>query len=361
MTDGTRASDLTPVYFSSSRLGQGDPKDKFVPRRYLPGQYEYIPREHNPDIVMITIYWPPGNLNLYRKILFARWRFGWKPVLVGVNEEHVSPPCDMDFSFSYNPTDGKNCAWIMPLNPSYMAYVLEGKRSEEIEKLIKTPKTRFCNFVYSDDFKKFTKVRQDFCKLLAQYKKVDCPGPALNNMPPIPEEAYKKSWPAKLDFLANYKFTIAFEHTSAENYLTEKIWHAFFTGSIPIYWGCPQVAEYFNPKAFINCHDYKTFEDAMERVKEIDNSPRLYEEYRNAPIVFQNSRLHVVSQDITDHCHAITKEALLRRNARGIKYWKMPRMILFLCSHWKMTARWIYTRLKERLLQRKQKDIASPT
>ncbi len=342
MTDDARTSDLTPVYFSSSRLGQGDPKDRFIPRRYLPRQYEYIPREHDPDIVIIQ----NSGSYFYRKILAARRRFGWKPVLVSVCDESMGPNRDVDFSFSFNPTDGKNCAWMMTLKPSYMAYVLDGKQSEEIEKLIKTPKTRFCNFVYSDDFRESTKVRRDFCKLLAQYKKVDCPGPSLNNMPSIPEEVSKRKWTAKLDFLANYKFTIAFEHTSAENYLSEKIWHAFFTGSIPIYWGCPRVAEYFNPEAFVNCHDYKTFEDAVEMVREIDNSPHLYEKYLNAPMVLQNSRLHVISQDIANHCHAITEEALLRRNKKSIKYWKMPRMILLLCScYCRIVARLVYTRI----------------
>ena len=272
-----------------------------------------------------------------------------------VSAVKICPPTPpTDFSFSYNPTDGKNCAWIVPSVPSRLAYVFGGEKSEEIEKLLETPKTRFCNFVYSNDYIESTKVRRDFCKLLAQYKKVDCPGASLNNMPPIPEEAPKRRWPAKLDFLANYKFTIAFEHASAENYLTEKIWHAFFTGSIPIYWGCPRVAEYFNPEAFVNCHDYETFDDVVERVREIDNSPRLYEEYRNAPIVLPSSRLHVILRDITDHCRAIIKEALRRRNnIKSIKYWKMLRMILFLRSYCRIVSSLIYLKLKGELLRRK--------
>ncbi len=342
MTGDTRMSDLPPIYFSydSSFDWRG-----WFPRRavfqYFPEQYEYIFRERDPDIVFMLCQriWEEGA---YRKVLPLRWRFGWKPVLIVVSYENLAPPHYADFSFSFNPTGGKNCAWIMPSSPSRTVYLFGGKRSEEIEKLIKTPKTRFCNFVYSDDYRE-TKVRRDFCKLLAQYKKVDCPGPSLNNMWRMPRETLRSDWSLKLNFLKDYKFTIAFEHTSAEHYLTEKIWHAFFTGSIPIYWGCPRVAEYFNPEAFVNCHDYRTFEDAVERVREIDNSLRLYEKYRNAPIVLPSSRLHVISRDITDHCRAITKEALRRRNEKGIKYWKLPRMILFCMSHYKISPQLIKT------------------
>jgi hypothetical protein len=66
--------------------------------------------------------------------------------------------------------------------------------------------------------------------------------------------------------------------------VTEKIMHAFGAGCIPIYWGTQDVLMDFNPKAFINANDYKTFEGVIERIKEIDNNDELYLDMVNQPI-----------------------------------------------------------------------------
>ena len=80
----------------------------------------------------------------------------------------------------------------------------------------------------------------------------------------------------KLAFQQAYKFVIAFENSSTPGYLTEKFAEAAQADAVPIYWGDPTIAELFNPKAFVNCHDFATLEDAVERVKEIDADDDLY-------------------------------------------------------------------------------------
>jgi hypothetical protein len=43
----------------------------------------------------------------------------------------------------------------------------------------------------------------------------------------------------------NYLFTIAIENTSHDHYFTEKIVNPFINNTIPLYWGCKRVEEYF--------------------------------------------------------------------------------------------------------------------
>lgn len=132
-------------------------------------------------------------------------------------------------------------------------------------------KTGFCNFVVSNCFA-FDK-RSLFYDALSKYKKVDSGGRYRNNVGgPVKD---------KLEFQRNYKFSIAFENCSHSGYTTEKIMEAFVAGTIPIYYGDPDVAKDFNSKAFINVHDYASFEDAIERVKEIDNNDELFIEMMN--------------------------------------------------------------------------------
>ena len=63
-----------------------------------------------------------------------------------------------------------------------------------------------------------------------------------------------------------YKFVIAMENYQKPGYVTEKILNAFYSGAIPIYWGAPDIDEYFNPKAFINVSDFKNINECVDYV-----------------------------------------------------------------------------------------------
>jgi glycosyltransferase involved in cell wall biosynthesis len=55
----------------------------------------------------------------------------------------------------------------------------------------------------------------------------------------------------KLEGLKNYKFSVAIENTYEINECTEKITDCFLTGTIPIYYGCPNIGEIFNKKGIL--------------------------------------------------------------------------------------------------------------
>ena len=107
---------------------------------------------------------------------------------------------------------------------------------------------KFCNFFYSHRVAH----RESFCRALAKYRPIDCPGVSLRNMPPIDDGTSVGRWERKRAFLSNYKFTIAFENSSAPGYHTEKILDPMLEGSIPIYWGDPTIEDYFNPRSFLS-------------------------------------------------------------------------------------------------------------
>jgi hypothetical protein len=60
-----------------------------------------------------------------------------------------------------------------------------------------------------------------------------------------------------------YKFVIAFENGVVDGYVTEKILNAFYSGAIPVYHGSKNINELFNPKAFINVSNFKTYDDCI--------------------------------------------------------------------------------------------------
>jgi hypothetical protein len=128
------------------------------------------------------------------------------------------------------------------------------------EKILRGKK-HFCNFLYSHR----VPYREEFFRQLSKYKKVDAPGKSMNNMESIDELYTGNIWERKRQFLAEYKFTIAFENYVYPGYQTEKLYDAMQANSIPVYCGDPNVGEIFNTASFIN----------VSELVEPNNSPRV--------------------------------------------------------------------------------------
>jgi len=288
----------------------------------FPQKYNYVRNDHSPDIIEVYDDYQasPRLWQRYRLALRMRWRHGYKPVLFSTTIEDDRPVTGtgMEFSFSPSLTVKRNCLSHYMLHdachkPVWESLMPGSGADERRKKLRNVAKTRFCCFIYSEAHREQTIVRKDFCQLLAQYKRVDCPGKSLNNMPRITSLYSPGYHQAKLDFTASCKFSIAFENSSNEHYLTEKLPDALYAGAEHIYWGCTRAAEYYNPAAFINCHDYQSFADAVQRVIEVDNNPGLYEEYRNAPPILPATRYYGMMRDMEKQCADMLEEVMARR------------------------------------------------
>jgi len=133
--------------------------------------------------------------------------------------------------------------------------------------------SKFCCFVYSNPIKH----RENFCKKLSEYKKVDCGGRSLNNL------GYRVK--DKIKFQKNYKFCIAYENNSQNGYTTEKILDAFLSGCLPIYYGNPNIYTDFNKGTFINANDFKNEDELINYIIKVDNDEELYNSYFNKQVI----------------------------------------------------------------------------
>ena len=125
---------------------------------------------------------------------------------------------------------------------------------------------KFANYVYSQK----NPHREALFTALQSYRQVDAPGKSMNNMPPL-DDLFPGDdmWQRKRNFLRQYKFTMAVENYSSHGYNTEKLIDPLLAGSIPIYWGNPEVFRHINPACFINAHDYLPY-NYSSLVKHID-------------------------------------------------------------------------------------------
>lgn len=142
-------------------------------------------------------------------------------------------------------------------------------------------KTLFANFISSHESE--FNIRGDFFKELCKYKRVESPGTYLNNMP----NGETVNWldDSKANLQKKCKFTLCFESTLHYGFVTEKLMDAFFTDTIPVYYGSPTAAEIFNKDAFINVADFDSFEDAIARIIELDQDDEKYLQMLRQPIL----------------------------------------------------------------------------
>ena len=52
---------------------------------------------------------------------------------------------------------------------------------------------------------------------------------------------------------------------------------------VPIYWGSKSVGGDFNPNSFINCHDFSSDDEIIEKIKEIDMDLEKYKKILREP------------------------------------------------------------------------------
>ena len=209
------------------------------------------------------------------------------------------------------PPDLVNFDWAMsfshlqPPHPRHLRLPLYAcflrRFAPGLSRLIRTPeevagvdRPGFCNFLFHN--RKCVE-RNEFFTRLSRYKRVDAPGRCMNNMPPIDESGAEVA-PAKWRFCRNYKFTIAYENASAPGYTTEKIVDAMAARSIPIYWGNPLVHQDFNPRSFLNRHDFDSDEAFIDRIIEVDRNDDLYSSIFREPYWHDNRIPDAISDDV---------------------------------------------------------------
>ncbi|CAL7948915.1 unnamed protein product [Xylocopa violacea] len=132
--------------------------------------------------------------------------------------------------------------------------------------------------------------RDIYISELMKYIRVDSYGKCLNNAQF--EERLKKNYLEKLNskdflsFIANYKFTIAFENAVCDDYITEKLWRPLIVGSIPVYYGSPSFKDWLpNNMSAISVRDFKDPISLANFIQNLSNNETEYNKYLSHKLV----------------------------------------------------------------------------
>lgn len=216
----------------------------------------------DPDLLIYSVY----DFN-HIKFKCAKIFYTAENVRPNYNE------CDFSLSFDYNSYGGKNLRLPLYRWRGDLEQLCVPKVAQQV---IKDKKKFACMVVSNNSCKE----RNRFFHLLNEYKKVDSGGRFMNNVGgPVHD---------KMDFIKDYKFVLSFENSSYPGYTTEKIVEPMLVHSLPVYWGNPCIKQDFNPSSFINVHDYKSFNKAVEAIVRIDQDDDLFMRYLQDPYFHHN-------------------------------------------------------------------------
>ena len=76
-------------------------------------------------------------------------------------------------------------------------------------------------------------------------------------------------------------FSIVIENSKEDYYFTEKLTDCLLSGTIPIYWGCPSIGDFFNIKGMI-------IFDTLDELKEILNNLTI-EKYKSMELYIKEN------------------------------------------------------------------------
>lgn len=243
----------------------------------LSEDFDVIRDDVSPDYLIF------GDRNFGNNNLMFNNKRCIKIFYTGENERPANYACHFAISFDHMDDDRH---YRLPL---YVIYDFDNQHrnvtntkdvNREPSDLIKKFKDKFCSFVVKNGA---CEKRNYFFQRLNEYKRVDSAGPLFNNVGYILQRG-DGAVEAKMKFLNDYKFNLCFENSSYAGYTTEKLYEAYMFGTVPIYWGSTTIECDFNPKAFLNWHDYQDDDAFMEAIIEVDTKPELYEQMYMEPL-----------------------------------------------------------------------------
>lgn len=100
-------------------------------------------------------------------------------------------------------------------------------------------------------------------------------------------QAYRGPTSRKAETLGGYKFALCFENSALEGWITEKIFDCFYAGTVPIYWGAPDVERWIPPECYIDMRRFEGYADLREFLRSLSDDQ--IDEYRVAARDFLGS------------------------------------------------------------------------
>jgi hypothetical protein len=99
-------------------------------------------------------------------------------------------------------------------------------------------------------------------------------------MPTVPKPRSVATREDRLAVSSRHKFTLAFENSIAVDYVTDKLFDVLVAGSVPVYLGAPNVADFAPaPHSYIDVNDFSGPDELASYINHLDRHNEEYEAY----------------------------------------------------------------------------------
>ena len=117
----------------------------------------------------------------------------------------------------------------------------------------------------------------------------------------LSDHRYKGSTSNKHETLRNYKYSIAIENVCEDNYVSEKFFDCILNNTVPLYYGCPNVEDFYDPNSFHNIDIEHT--SVVDRIKQLTSpSSKFMAEsvLESKNMYFENSNIFDLIKEVVD-------------------------------------------------------------
>lgn len=83
---------------------------------------------------------------------------------------------------------------------------------------------------------------------------------------------YRGECLSKYEVLSHYRYCLCFENMEMTGYVTEKIFDCLYAGTIPLYWGAPDIDLLIPSEAYIDARKFSSWEDMWSAVNSMTAS-----------------------------------------------------------------------------------------
>lgn len=186
-----------------------------------PSLFDWV-RSHSDDQIVIT----DNSLFMVDKITSTK-KYAWlveSPKITPMAYEFIRNnynKFDLIFTFDKDLLELSDKFVLLPIGGCWI--------EEEDRKLYE--KTKLVSIILSE--KKSTEGHQLRHKIVEKHPTLDVFG-------------YNNHIVKKISGLKDYKFSVIIENCKKDYYFTEKLIDSFMAGTIPIYWGCPSIGNFFD-------------------------------------------------------------------------------------------------------------------
>lgn len=270
--------------------------------------------ERDPDIVFVSehVYYRPSYMRILRRL------YSGNRLFIFHGGECVYPDLNIfDYAIVYSRYLNEDDR-IIGIPEQLFFYSINFKPNDySTEEALRSLGSReFCSFIYSNG--NAHPMRDKTFYRISEYKMVSSLGRHLNNAG-IQQGDDRKDWASifakSIELKAKYKFTIAFENALFPGGTTEKLLTSFMAHTVPIYWGNPRIADYYNPDAFINVHDFANLDEVVERVRELDQDDHKWAEVLAQP--WQTAEQKKRSEEDRERYLAFLRNVLTQENTQA--------------------------------------------